>query len=225
MVVQLVQSNSGWGYDRIVGALANLGYSLSDQTVGHILRRRSITPTTERRKNTTWKDFNRSHISVLAATDFFTAEVLTWRGLVTYYILFFIHLDTRRVSIAGITEHPDGVWMEQIGRNATSESWGFLQNYQISPTCNVRSTTAFRPTVNLMPALMLVWKPVIVLLTSYDPTGKLGNSNRPEGPETVERDTPASTFLTTIAAPGTAAPVWSETVPAIVAVVIWPKRN
>jgi hypothetical protein len=39
-------------------------------------------------------------MSVLAGTDFFTAEVLTWRGLVTYYVLFFIHLDTRRVWIA-----------------------------------------------------------------------------------------------------------------------------
>ena len=107
LVVQLAQSNSGWGYDRIVGALANLGHSVSDQTVGNILHRRGIPPTTERRKNTTWKDFIRSHMSGLAATDFFTAEVLTWRGLVTYYVLFFIHLDTRRVSIAGITEHPD----------------------------------------------------------------------------------------------------------------------
>ncbi|MSO20554.1 MAG: helix-turn-helix domain-containing protein [Acidobacteria bacterium] len=57
LVVQLAQSNSGWGYDRIVGALANLGHSLSDQTVGNILRRRGIQPTTERRNNTTWKDF------------------------------------------------------------------------------------------------------------------------------------------------------------------------
>ena len=55
-------------------------------------------------------------------------EVLTWRGLVTYYVLFFIHLDTRKVSIAGITEHPDAAWMEQMGRNVTWEGWGFLQD-------------------------------------------------------------------------------------------------
>ena len=67
-------------------------------------------------------------MSVLAGTDFFTAEVLTWRGLVTYYVLFFIHLDTRKVSIAGITEHPDAAWMEQMGRNVTWEGWGFLQD-------------------------------------------------------------------------------------------------
>ena len=109
LVVKLARDNAGWGYDRIVGALANLGHSISDQTVGNILRRRGIPPASEREKSTTWKDFIRSHMSVLAGTDFFTAEVLTWRGLVTYYVLFFIHLDTRRVSIAGITEH-------QIGR-------------------------------------------------------------------------------------------------------------
>ena len=53
---------------------------------------------------------------------------MTWRGLVTYYVLFFIHLDTRKVSIAGITEHPDAAWMEQMGRNVTWEGWGFLQD-------------------------------------------------------------------------------------------------
>jgi hypothetical protein len=42
------------------------------------------------------------------------------RGLVTYYVLFFIHLYTRRVSIAGITEHADSAWMEQMGRHVTS---------------------------------------------------------------------------------------------------------
>ena len=39
---------------------------------------------------TTWRDFIRRHMDVLAGTDFFTVEVLTWRGLVTYYVLFFI---------------------------------------------------------------------------------------------------------------------------------------
>jgi transposase InsO family protein len=59
-------------------------------------------------------------MDVLAGTDFFTAEVLTWRGLATYYVLFFIHLGNRRVSIAGITDHPDAT------RNATMEELGCL---------------------------------------------------------------------------------------------------
>ena len=45
--------------------------------------------------------------SILAGIDFFTVEVLTWRGLVTYYVLFFIHLESRRASLAGFTRHPD----------------------------------------------------------------------------------------------------------------------
>ena len=50
-------------------------------------------------------------------------EVLTCRGLVTYYVLFFIHLESRRVCLAGITRHADEAWMEQMARNATIESW------------------------------------------------------------------------------------------------------
>jgi len=63
-------------------------------------------------------------MAVLAGIDLFTVEVLTWRGLVTYYVLFFIHLESRCVSVAGITRHPDEAWMQQMARNATDESWG-----------------------------------------------------------------------------------------------------
>ena len=84
LVVRLARENSGWGYDRIVGALANLGHTVSDQTVGNILRRQGIAPAPERKRTTTWSQFIRSHMAVLAGTDFFTVEVLTWRGLVTY---------------------------------------------------------------------------------------------------------------------------------------------
>jgi putative transposase len=127
LVVRMAKKNTGWGYDRIVGALANLGHAVSDQTVGTILRRHGIGPAPKRSRTTSWKDFIAAHMSVLAGTDFFTVEVLTWRGLITYYVLFFIHLESRRVSVAGITRHPDQEWMEQIARSATQESWGYLQ--------------------------------------------------------------------------------------------------
>jgi putative transposase len=126
LVVRMARENSGWGYDRIVGALANLGHQVSDQTVGNILRRHGIAPAPQRAQTTSWKDFISAHMDVLAGTDFFTVEVLTWRGLVTYYVLFFLHLESRRVSIAGITRHPDEEWMQQIARNATQDSWGLL---------------------------------------------------------------------------------------------------
>src|SRR6202140_2342810 len=126
LVVRMARENTGWGYDRIVGALANLGHRLSDQTVGNILRRHGIAPAPERGQTTSWKDFIAAHMNVLAGADFFTVEVLTWRGLVTYYVLFFLHLESRRVSVAGITRHPDQEWMEQIARSATQETWGYL---------------------------------------------------------------------------------------------------
>jgi transposase len=127
LIVRFARENSGWGYDRIVGALGNLGHAVSDQTVGNVLHRYGIAPAPKRRQNTTWRDFIASHMAVLAGTDFFTVEVLTWRGLATYYVLFFIQLETRRVSLAGVTRHPTSEWMLQMARNATDESSGFLR--------------------------------------------------------------------------------------------------
>jgi len=116
LVVQMARENSGWGYDRIAGALANLGYGVSDETVANILRRHGIAPAPKRSQNTTWREFIASHMAVLAGIDFFTVEVLTWRGLATYYVLFFIHLESRRVSLAGVTRHPDEAWMQQMAQ-------------------------------------------------------------------------------------------------------------
>ena len=126
LVVRMARENRGWGYDRIVGALANLGHAISDRTVGNILRRNNIAPAPERSRTTTWKAFIRSHMEVLAAADFFTVEVLTWRGLVTYYVLFFIEIGTRRVALGGITRHPDAGLMEQVARNGTMQDTGYL---------------------------------------------------------------------------------------------------
>jgi transposase InsO family protein len=126
LVVQMAKENRSWGYDRLAGALAHLGYDISDQTVGNILKRRGLLPAPERRKTTTWKECIRTHMDVLWATDFFTTEVWTLGGLVTFYILFFIKLDTREIRIAGVTPHPNERWMKQIARNVTMEEWGVL---------------------------------------------------------------------------------------------------
>src|SRR6516165_1573864 len=106
LVVRMARENSSWGYDRIAGALANLGHQVSDQTIGNILQRHGIAPAPKRSQNTTWKDFIAAHMAVLSGADFFTVEVLTWRGLVTYYVLFFLHLESRRVTLGGITRRP-----------------------------------------------------------------------------------------------------------------------
>src|SRR5262245_50375884 len=126
LVVRLAQENRMWGYDRIVGALADLGYTISGQTVGNILKRHSIAPAPERRKTTTWNEFIRTHMDVLVATDFLTTEIWSWCGLVTYYVLFFIHLGSRKIYVAGMTPHPHERWMVQMARNVTMEQWGFL---------------------------------------------------------------------------------------------------
>jgi putative transposase len=100
LIVKMARENPGWGYDRIVGALANLGHEISGQTVGNILKRHGVSTAPERKHTTSWADFIRAHTAVLAGTDFFSVEVLTLRGLVTYYVLFFIRLENRRVEIA-----------------------------------------------------------------------------------------------------------------------------
>lgn len=130
LVMQMARENRGWGYDRIVGALAELGYEISDQTVGNILKRRGIPTAPDRKKTTTWREFIRSHMEVLWTTDFFSTEVWTLGGLVTFYVLFFIKLDTREVHIAGITSNPNAAWMKQVARNLTMEEWGILKPSQ-----------------------------------------------------------------------------------------------
>jgi hypothetical protein len=128
LIIRMAKENLSWGYDRIVGALANLGHDVSDQTVGNVLRRHGLPPAPERKHTTTWAAFIRTHLAVLAGTDFFSVEVFTLRGLVTYYVLFFIHLESRKVEVAGLTVHPNERWMQQMARNVTMERWGFLYN-------------------------------------------------------------------------------------------------
>jgi hypothetical protein len=73
-----------------------------------------------------WADFIRSRMTVLTGINFFTAEVLTWRGLATYYVLFFLQLETRRVTLARITQHPTEDWMVQMARQAVDTIDGTL---------------------------------------------------------------------------------------------------
>jgi len=119
LVIQMASENPAWGYDRIAGAMNNLGYLISDQTVGNILQSNGIGPTPERQRNTTWSAFIRRHKDVLWATDFFTAEIWTRWGLTTYYVLFFIHVQSRKIVLGGISEHPNEQWMKQVARNVT----------------------------------------------------------------------------------------------------------
>lgn len=145
LIVRMAQENSGWGCDRTVDALANLYHQVSDQTVGNILKRHGIAPAPKRSQKTTWKEFISAHMAVLAGTDFFTVEVVTWRSLVTYYVLFFLNLESRRVTLAGMTRHPTEAWMIQMAAMRSTK------RPAASPTIATCSMTAIRNSArNLM---------------------------------------------------------------------------
>jgi putative transposase len=127
LLVQMAKENPSWGYNRIQGALANLGYKVSDTAIGNILREHGIEPAPERKKQTTWKTFLEAHWDVLASIDFTTIEVWTKSGLRTFYLLFVMELSTRRVQFAGCTTSPDEDWILQVGRNLTDFEDGFLK--------------------------------------------------------------------------------------------------
>jgi transposase InsO family protein len=127
-VVRMAKENPSWGYDRLQGALANVGFHLSDTTVANILKAHGIEPAPERRRRQSWSTFLKAHWETIASADFTTVEVWTRTGLVTFYVFAVMRLKTRRVEIAGITTHPDSAWMTQTGRNLTDCVDGFLRN-------------------------------------------------------------------------------------------------
>jgi len=127
LVIRMAEENATWGYRRIQGALTNLGHRIDKITVRNILRRHHLEPAPQRRKaGMSWSQFLTMHWEVLAATDFFTVEVATWHGLVTYYVLVVMELATRRVHVAGITPHPTAAFMQQCARQLTDPFEGFL---------------------------------------------------------------------------------------------------
>ncbi|MFV1969097.1 MAG: hypothetical protein ACC628_27055 [Pirellulaceae bacterium] len=126
LILRFARENPTWGFDRIQGALANVGYSISDTTVGNVLKAHGIEPAPDRQRQTTGATFLKAHWDVLAAIDFTTVEVWTKGGLVTYDLLFVMELKTRRMHFAGCTPHPDERWMKQVARNLTDSIDGFL---------------------------------------------------------------------------------------------------
>ncbi len=126
LIVRFAEENPSWGYDRIVGSLSNLEHTVCDETVGRVLRRHGIPPAGGRKPKVSWADFIAAHQETLVASDFFTVEVFTPSGLACSCVLFFIHVGSRRVHIAGVTEHPTESWMKQSARNVTMADWGFL---------------------------------------------------------------------------------------------------
>jgi transposase InsO family protein len=131
LMLRFAKENHDWGYDRIQGALANVGYHISDTTVANVLKRHGIEPAPDRKRQTTWRTFIKAHWDVLAAIDFTTIEVWTKGGLVTFYLLFVIELKTRRVHFAGCTTSPNEAWMKQVARELTNFEDGFLRDKKL----------------------------------------------------------------------------------------------
>jgi putative transposase len=98
LTVRMANENSRWGYTRIQGALRNLGHRVARSTIANILKEHGIEPAPGRPSS--WRTFLAAHWGTIAAADFFTTEVWTLRGLVTYYTLFVIDLASRRVHVA-----------------------------------------------------------------------------------------------------------------------------
>ena len=149
LILEIASTNVGWGAKRIQGALAHIGISLSHQTILNVLARNGFHPCPTRKGMDSWSSFIKIHKDVTVATDFFSQEVLTIKGLVTYYILFFIDLGTRQVKIAGITNHPNEAWMLQIARNITMDGEPFFAHskYLIHDR-DTKYCASFRRTLN-----------------------------------------------------------------------------
>jgi len=129
LIVLMAKENAGWGYRRIQGALKNLGHRVARSTVAKVLQENGLKPAPERRSS--WKTFLKAHWGQVAGMDFFTTEVWTPRGLVTYYVLFVLDLKSRRVHFAGVTPNPDECFMAQVARNLIDVVDGFLSGHRL----------------------------------------------------------------------------------------------
>lgn len=123
LVIRMANENPDWGCKRIEGELKKLEIQCCSNTVKAILIEAGIGPQPGRRKNTgsTWNEFMRIHANSIVAADFLTKEVWTLAGKFTCYILFFIHIGSRKVHICPPTYSPNGQWMAQQARNLCME--------------------------------------------------------------------------------------------------------
>jgi transposase InsO family protein len=112
LILRLARENPCWGYRRIQGELKKLGMSVSATTIRTVLCGNGLRPA-PRRASVTWRAFLRAQASGIVAADFFTVEAVRRK---TLSILFLIELQTRRVRLVGVTDHPNGPWVVQRAR-------------------------------------------------------------------------------------------------------------
>ena len=124
----VAEENPTWGYTRIQGALNNVGHRVGRSTIARILKAHGVSPVPAR--PTSWQTFLRAHWGAIAGADFFTTEVWTWRGLVTFYTVFVIDLASQRVEIVGSTPYPNEFFMRQVSRTLTATD-GLLRDHRV----------------------------------------------------------------------------------------------
>jgi putative transposase len=113
LILEMAKDNATWGYRRIHGELARLGYKLAPSTVWLILKRAGIDPA-PMRSGDTWRQFLAAQAHTILATDFCHVDTLLFTRL---YVLFVMEISTRRVHVLGVTAHPTGAWVTQQARN------------------------------------------------------------------------------------------------------------
>ena len=137
LILRLARENPRWGYQRLRGELLKLGHTVSATTIRTVLWRYHVPPA-PRRAGLAWAAFLRAHAAGLVACDFFAVETVRLEVL---YVLFFLHVQSRRVFVAGCTAHPTAAWTAQQARNIT---WD-LAEVRIRPTVLLRDRDAKFP--------------------------------------------------------------------------------
>ncbi len=118
LICRFAKENPSWGYSRILAELKKLKIiRLTRNTVKNILKAHGFDPAPKRGEDS-WDAFLKRHMETLWACDFFSKTVWTMFGPKTFNVLFFLHVQTRKVYIAGITTNPTQEWTIQHTQKA-----------------------------------------------------------------------------------------------------------